>query len=1121
MLANELIDRLERLGLLDQEIIEALREQLEQGGTRVTPEAVAKLLVDNGQLTHFQATKLIGELRSGEYQGENGNSAEEADLEIVPEEADAVVEASPVVEVVEAAPAEAVAVEAVPVEAAPMEAVPMSAAEVMTAEAEVPRRPQNVTRRRPDPEKSVWDSFKIYGYAGIIVLLILMGSGIWWVLTRESADEFVARADKAYNGQNYVRAQEIYLKFLDTYGEDHQYSSLARTRVAMTNLYRAAEFRNDPGRALEIERKQLPLIEKENDDGLNQERSNLAQLLVDVAKNIAEAAVDEKETEKKRDLLNKLDEQIEFTNNPLYVTSTVRVTLAGQLEEVSESRKRVQRDINRNVSLDKAEASMTKSLDEKKTKDAYDTRQRLVRDYPELFDNERLVKLIRRACGIQQELVEPSAKLPKVTVGEGAQQEVRSILLTTLTGGVSPELSGETLYFRAGGSILAFDGENGKLRWRKFVGYAKDLPPVRINDGDGVLLSESATKEILRCNSKDGEVQWRTGIEENFAEPISVKDDVYVSTESGRLIKLDADSGDAQWVSQIPQPLEIGPGVDERAQRLYLPGNHSNLYVINARDGSCIESYYLEHAEGTVAVPPIPLLGHLFVIENAGTDYVNIHVLKVDERGEQVAQAQPKFRLDGNVTVAPIIQGRRVIVLTDRGEVAVYDIEPTAENQKVNVVATGAPFYGQPTATRMAVEGGQMWITGTSVGRYELQINIGRVVPDWDIHAHDTFIGQPYAVDDALVHARVLRGTNTIRVTAANPKSGEEIWRTDVGVPVSMIKALEGGGFHVVTSQAALFKLDEESLQTGSTQGPIENPGDKAITIRFEDPVEIDAVNCLFINQVETDKLLVYAPQRPRELLRQVTLNISGGQQGGEAMVAGGGLFLPLRSGRAVLVDWRTGKMIASPFQPASDPTEEVTWTTPVRQPDDPDQLVIADSRKKIYRLRIDEQIRALATEDLEFPLLGPMAGVGRTAIATFNGPSADFVIGFDLTSLKEKFRSLLNSRVVWGPVAAGEFCLLQTDDSILHALAEDGSQKFEIQLPAGAPIGKPIEVGDSVVLAGATGWLIALDKSSGQLVGQSDLGQPISATPLANGDLLLVPGAEGVVYLTEVPGAP
>ena len=45
MLAKDLIDQLERRGLLDQEIIEALREQLDQGGTRVTPEAVAKLLV--------------------------------------------------------------------------------------------------------------------------------------------------------------------------------------------------------------------------------------------------------------------------------------------------------------------------------------------------------------------------------------------------------------------------------------------------------------------------------------------------------------------------------------------------------------------------------------------------------------------------------------------------------------------------------------------------------------------------------------------------------------------------------------------------------------------------------------------------------------------------------------------------------------------------------------------------------------------------------------------------------------------------------------------------------------------------------------------------------------------
>ena len=136
MLANELIDRLERLALLDQEIIEALREQLEQGGTRVTPEAVAKLLVDNGQLTRFQATKLIGELRSGQYDDDAGvevvEVAEVDELGILPEEG-AEVE---VVEVAEAEPvevdvfAEPVAAEAVPVEAMAVEATPVEAVAV-------------------------------------------------------------------------------------------------------------------------------------------------------------------------------------------------------------------------------------------------------------------------------------------------------------------------------------------------------------------------------------------------------------------------------------------------------------------------------------------------------------------------------------------------------------------------------------------------------------------------------------------------------------------------------------------------------------------------------------------------------------------------------------------------------------------------------------------------------------------------------------------------------------------------------------------------------------------------------------------------------------------------------
>ncbi len=560
MLANELIDRLERLGLLDQEIIEALREQLEQGGTRVTPEAVAKLLVDNGQLTHFQATKLIGELRSGQYDSASDSgddlTAGYDDLAVVVDE--------------DESPVEPVSVEAVPVyEADP---VSVTAVEVSPAGQDMPSRsatdrPKPV-RKKPDPKKSVWDSFKIYGYVGIIALLLLAGGGIWFVLSREDADKVIGEANKRYDQQDFQAAQDMYLGFLESFGDESQYASLARTRITMTELYKAAEFKQEPWQAVELEKEKLPLIA--NEEGMNEERGNLAALMVDIARNLADSAGRATETTKKQELLTVLDEQLGLMENPMYMSSTMKVTLAPQIQNVTEDRARVQRDINRNIRLDESETSMTSSLEAKKTKEAYDTRKALLREFPELYDHVRLDTLIRKASDIQQTLVSSSAKLPKLVTDAAVSDSVRSIVLTTLAGRNAPDLRGVTLYFRAGGSVLALDGENGSLRWRKYVGNSKDLPPVRLEDG--VLLSESAALQILRCNEMDGSVAWRSEIGETFSQPIFVDEEIYVATQPGRLLSLDAISGDAKWATQFPQPLEAGPGVNDKRSAPTSPG---------------------------------------------------------------------------------------------------------------------------------------------------------------------------------------------------------------------------------------------------------------------------------------------------------------------------------------------------------------------------------------------------------------------------------------------------------------------------------------------------------------------------------------------------------------------
>ena len=152
----------------------------------------------------------------------------------------------------------------------------------------------------------------------------------------------------------------------------------------------------------------------------------------------------------------------------------------------------------------------------------------------------------------------------------------------------------------------------------------------------------------------------------------------------------------------------------------------------------------------------------------------------------------------------------------------------------------------------------------------------------------------------------------------------------------------------------------------------------------------------------------------------------------------------------------------------------------------------------------LGENTRELASKDLEYEFLGPLAGVGDTVVGTTAGPAGDFIVGFEMVSLNEKFKTLLNGRAAWGPIAAGNLCLLQTDDSVLRAYAADGTQAFEVNCRRGSPSAS------RCWSANRSSWLVRLvgwsrsTAGSGKLLGQTDLGQPISATPCPAGSRLL-----------------
>src|SRR5256885_4915820 len=65
-LGRKVLDLAEQQGLLDGKAIAELRRQVAQSKFVITPEAIAKVLVDHGHLTPFQARKLVSQALSNE-----------------------------------------------------------------------------------------------------------------------------------------------------------------------------------------------------------------------------------------------------------------------------------------------------------------------------------------------------------------------------------------------------------------------------------------------------------------------------------------------------------------------------------------------------------------------------------------------------------------------------------------------------------------------------------------------------------------------------------------------------------------------------------------------------------------------------------------------------------------------------------------------------------------------------------------------------------------------------------------------------------------------------------------------------------------------------------------------
>jgi outer membrane protein assembly factor BamB/TolA-binding protein len=1137
MSASQFIQMLESKGLLDPESILELQKMVEQSKVRVTPEALARILVENGQLTRFQATKLVTELKEQQQamaagKGSPGTTVtggkkapSDSVEDLLPAEE---VEPVDVVEVVEEVVEEPIVEVAEVVEESAASSSKSKKKRSRTSDFSGEDSLKDVAMAKAPvvktiPEKSPWETFGIIGVGFIVLLLLTLLVPLYIWFSAGNAKESWEIAENFYKNRDYERAAKQYELFASGFPTDEN-ASIAKVKANLAKVREASEKNADPSVGLKSAQEQLPKVV--NEAGMSNMRVEITDVLLRIAEKFIAKADNTGGIEDRKALVAAMNQQMELIRDPRYVGTQERTQNELRIRRIEEDQQRVVREIQQSEDLDSTLKTMATSIESKDVDKTYDLRKDLVKKYPVLDQNSKLRELMLQATEIQKGSVAKSNATPTIqdTVSAFAAP---TALLTSRVGNPIESNPDDIAFLRVKGSVVAIAVADGKVVWRKFIGRDWSGDPKRISataDSD-TLVSVASRGSVSRLAAKDGAVVWESKFPESIHEPSIDGDDVFVTTTGGSVHCLDAISGQPRWSKKIPQPIDVPTGGAPGKRKRYLLGNHSNLYVLSRGNGECDEVVYIGHNPGTIAVPPIWVLNQLILFENAGPDHSLMRVYSTNDDGTELKQAQAPVRFKGHVVVEPQIEGRRLAVATNLGEIAILDVEVTNPKEKVFKMVNLVSNEAAPKATWPLMSGTDLWLASNRLSYYQIQITGQKLNSIWLKEDLDEFTARPIKLGDVILHSRVVRGNAGVRVSAINPKTGDAYWETDIGNPVTAL-ASGSQGVVAVTSQAATFDVPDAAFAT-ETVGlkptmSIENMGRNQRSMTFSNPIPLADGRNLLLNSAQGSQMLLIDPARKTSSTSKlVVLDLAGSYPVAEAITVGNSILVPLENAQLLLLDPETGKQIGTAFQPTISAGERPVWMNPVLL-GDKQSVVIADQRRNLYKLSTGKQLRLLNAQPLERGIKGRIDAINDVVVGLSPGPSGDFLDFYESGEFKKIGSLNFEGRFAWGPYTASSdsqaIGLALSDIEGLVAFSSQGKLLWSQPMPQTVLVGKPIFDGSDILIASTTGELIRVSASDGKVIAKTTAGEPISGTPVITPKGLLVPGDEGTILRVSLP---
>lgn len=971
--------------------------------------------------------------------------------------------------------------------------------------------------RKKAKKKSQWESPLFLAGAGLLAVLLICGVVVALILQRRGGDEKLAEARQFRDAGAFGQAVTAYQEFVAEYTYDPSWSD-ARVELAIARIRQASEGGGDPQAALKIAQDELLALESDRNfdqQKLAEARPELAELLPQIAAALATSAEQSDQPERALELAKSAGDAVVLCRNAKFVSKELRDDAA--LADIEAKLSRVARRQQSRRDLGQAVVEMQTSVAAGDVRAAYDAHKRLVELHPELASDDALLAAVAAASKAEQAGIKFVADEHAAQTGERPTPWLAVLTPTNRQLQSSAPAEG-TFCARIDGALDAFDVATGQLLWRRYVGFATGLSPITV--GDQVLVVDSKHRELLCLALRGGELVWRQEFGEQIATPLAVAGRLFVAAESGRLFVVDLTSGKRLGYLQFAQPLRVTPAVDRTGRWLYLTGDHTSIYSIVLNDLTCCGVFYLGHSSGSIRVPPVQVLDRLAVIENDGIATCKLRILSVDKAGA-VARVETERRLKGLAASSPLVASRRLIVVTDRGELDAYDVSSADGDRALTQVATREPTSREPIMRHVLLTQGAIWVGDTRLTKYAI-LPTGNRMPAESID--DSFIGStfdhPLALfDDVLIHVRRVDRRAGVVVTAIDANSGRTLWTNELAVPPVAAPIVDDARrtLALADMNGLVYRFDDATLRSRVQDQPLSPAPSTGTASKLTVAVDLGAGRGAFAAPTEGARLLLYDPAAASTPLRQ--LNLPSTIACAMAPL-GNGVLVPLEVGQIFFLDPSTGEPFAAPFQPRVEPRMKVPYQPPAQADDSGRQFVITDSHDKIYLVELVDEAQPYFKTVTEqsvgpFPIVGPLRVVDGAVIAACDGGQ---LARFSLPALENIGQTELPGDAVWGPYQVGDMLVVATANEQLVAVRADGSIAWAAAIGDGDLAGPPLEVDGGLLLAYRKGTVEKRTLADGQVAGRLDVGHPLAAGPVSFLDRTVLTGHDGTLFVVQQP---